>query len=180
MPHPLRKEEREAGEGQGLEKGDAENAGQCWDRTLAPLRPRGPGGGLRALPQTLPGSSTVLPEEVAPVPGQGLQLAGASGNAAVQLLFCFGEDGIIDCCGCGFGAHDRVLGNVCPRGRARVRVRVSLSFPSWTGRTSAQWGDSPQLPTACISPGPGPGLWPLGAREDAWWQPGMLMVPGSA
>ena len=69
--NPLRKEEREAGEGQGLEKGDAENAGQCWDRTLAPLRPRGPGGGLRALPQTLPGSSTVLPEEVAPVPGQG-------------------------------------------------------------------------------------------------------------
>lgn len=26
----------------------------------------------------------------------------------------------------------------------------------------------------------GPGLWPVGAREDARWQPGMLMVPGSA
>lgn len=85
--------------GTGREQGDMENVGHCWDRTLAPLMHRPTGGGMRALPPPPPPSWELRccsPEAGGSSPRKGLQLAGASGDAAVWLLFCFREDAVID------------------------------------------------------------------------------------
>lgn len=67
------------------------------------------------------------------MPGTGLQLAGRPGHAAVWLLFCFRENGIIGCCGCGIGARDWMLGK-----RACVCVCV-CPYLAGQGQASAQW-----------------------------------------
>ena len=163
---PFQKGVREAGEGQG-----------CWGWHEAPP------------PSPTPPSCKLhccWPSTGSFIPGKGLQLAGASGNTAVRLLFCFRENGIIDCCGYGLGAHDGMLGKcmpacvcVCVPTSACVRVCMCVCpcpYSAGQGQASAQWvtAPAPALPLPC------PGPWPLGAREDARWPPGMLMVPCSA
>lgn len=97
------------------------------------------------------------------MPGTGLQLAGRPGHAAVWLLFCFRENGIIGCCGCGIGARDWMLGK-----RACVCVCV-CPYLAGQGQASAQWENGlggqprplhrPYRPDTHISPGPRPGPW---------------------
>lgn len=96
------------------------------------------------------------------MPGTGLQLAGRPGHAAVWLLFCFRENGIIGCCGCGIGARDWMLGK-------RACVRVCVSLLGWAGAGQCPVGEwtggqprplhRPYRPDTHISPGPRPGPW---------------------